>query len=41
MKSQADGYDDPTLLVSGENEKDLARARKVMGSEWVVKIKRR
>ncbi len=41
MKCQADGYDDPTLLVSSENEKDLARARKMMGSEWVVKLKRR
>jgi len=41
VKCQADGYDDPTLLVGGENEKDLARARKVMGSEWVVKLKRR
>lgn len=41
MKSQADGYDDPTLLVGSENEKDLARARKVMGSEWVLKVKRR
>jgi hypothetical protein len=41
MKSQADGYDDPTLLVGGENEKDLARARKMLGSEWVVKVKRR
>jgi hypothetical protein len=41
LKSQADGFDDPTLLVGSENEKDLARARKVMSSEWVVKVKRR
>jgi hypothetical protein len=41
LKSQADDYDDPTLLVGGEGEKELARARKVMGSEWVVKLKRR
>jgi len=41
MKSQADGYDDPTLLVGGENEKDIARARKAMGSEWVVMLKKR
>ena len=27
MKSQADGYDDRTMLVGSENEKDLARAR--------------
>lgn len=41
MKCQADGYEDPTLLVGGENDKDLARARKVMGLEWVVRVKRR
>jgi hypothetical protein len=41
MKCQAEDYDDPTMLVSGESEKELARARKVMGSEWVVKLKRR
>jgi hypothetical protein len=41
MKCQADDYDDPTLLVGGENEKELGRARRVMGSEWVVKIKKR
>jgi hypothetical protein len=41
MKSQAEDYDDPTLLVSGESEKELGRARRVMGSEWVVKLKRR
>jgi phenylpropionate dioxygenase-like ring-hydroxylating dioxygenase large terminal subunit len=27
--------------VGGENEKELGRARRVMGSEWVVKIKKR
>jgi hypothetical protein len=41
MKRQAEDGDDPTLLVSGEGEKELARARRVMGSEWVVKMKRR
>ncbi|KAH9958710.1 SNF2 family N-terminal domain-containing protein [Russula dissimulans] len=39
--SQAEEYDDPTLLVGGESEKDLARARKMMGPEWVVKLKKR
>ncbi|KAH9990105.1 SNF2 family N-terminal domain-containing protein [Russula vinacea] len=38
---QADEFDDPTLLVGGENEKELGRARRVMGSEWVVKVKKR
>ena len=41
MKCQADDYDDPTMLVSSASDKELARARKVMGSEWVVKLKRR
>ena len=40
-KCQADEYDDPTLLVRGEGDKELARARRVMGSEWVVRLKRR
>ncbi|KAH9017389.1 SNF2 family DNA-dependent ATPase [Lactarius pseudohatsudake] len=38
---RAEEGDDPTLLVSGESEKELARARRVMGSEWVVRIKKR
>jgi len=41
VKSQADQYDDPTLLVGGESEKELARARKVMAPEWVIKMKKR
>jgi hypothetical protein len=41
MKRQADEYDDPTLLVGGESEKELGRARRVMGSEWVARVKRR
>jgi hypothetical protein len=32
---------DPMLLVGGESEKELSRARRVMGSEWVLKLKRR
>ncbi|KAH9985885.1 SNF2 family N-terminal domain-containing protein [Russula compacta] len=39
--SQAEEYDDPTLLVGSESDKELARARRVMGSEWVVKLKGR
>jgi hypothetical protein len=41
IKCQADEFDDPTLLVGGESEKELGRARRVMGSEWVVKVKKR
>jgi hypothetical protein len=40
MKCKEGDCDDPTLLVSGESEKELARARKIMGSDWVLKLKR-
>ncbi|KAH9054910.1 SNF2 family DNA-dependent ATPase [Lactarius vividus] len=38
---RAEEGDDPTLLMSGESEMELARARRVMGSEWVVRMKKR
>ncbi|KAF8263933.1 SNF2 family N-terminal domain-containing protein [Lactarius quietus] len=38
---QSEEGDDPTLLVSGESERELARARRVMGPAWVVPIKKR
>jgi hypothetical protein len=38
---QAEEGDDPTLLVSGASERELARARRVMGPEWVVQLKKR
>jgi len=38
---QAEDYDDPTLLMSGESERELARAKRAMGLEWVGKLKRR
>jgi hypothetical protein len=41
MQCQAEDYDDPMLLMSGESEKELARAKRVMGLEWVGKLKRR
>ncbi len=41
VQCQAEDYDDPTLLMSGESEKELARAKRVMGLEWVGKLKRR
>ncbi|KAI9457065.1 SNF2 family N-terminal domain-containing protein [Russula earlei] len=31
----AEQYDDPTMLIGGESEKELARARRVMGVPWV------
>jgi hypothetical protein len=41
VKIQTDENDDPTLLVSGESEKELARAKRLMGPEWVAKMKQR
>lgn len=38
-QSQTEGYEDPTLLVGSESEKELGRARKVMGSHWVAEVK--
>ncbi|RDB23958.1 putative ATP-dependent helicase C23E6.02 [Hypsizygus marmoreus] len=39
--SQSEGYDDPTLLVGSESDKELGRARKIMGSAWVADVKRK
>jgi hypothetical protein len=36
--SLTDGYADPTLLVGSENDKELGRAKKIMGAEWVTKV---
>jgi hypothetical protein len=41
VKIQADEHDDPTLLVSGESEKELARAKRLMGPQWVAKLEQR
>ncbi|KAF9007048.1 SNF2 family DNA-dependent ATPase [Cyathus striatus] len=39
--SQTAGYEDPTLLVAGDNEKELGRAKKSMGLRWVTDVKKR
>ncbi|KAF9468325.1 SNF2 family DNA-dependent ATPase [Collybia nuda] len=39
--SQTGGYEDPTLLVGSESDKELGRAKKVMGGPWVADVKRR
>ncbi|KAG6810754.1 hypothetical protein H0H92_010463 [Tricholoma furcatifolium] len=39
--SQTGGYDDPTLLVGSDSEKELGRAKKIMGSSWVNGVKQR
>ena len=43
MKSQEDECDEPTLLVSGESEKELGCVKREMSSESesVVKLERR
>lgn len=38
---QAEGYVDPTLIMSDDKDKELGRAIKIMGNEWVTKIKKR
>ncbi|KAG5720309.1 putative SWI/SNF-related matrix-associated actin-dependent regulator of chromatin subfamily A member 3-like 2, partial [Termitomyces sp. T112] len=39
--SQTEEYEDPTLLVGSDSDKELARAKKVMGGAWVAEVKRR
>ncbi|KAI0041675.1 hypothetical protein FA95DRAFT_1501098 [Auriscalpium vulgare] len=39
--SQTDQYDDPTLLVGGDQEKEVGRAKRAMGVPWVQKVKAR
>ncbi|KAF8064022.1 SNF2 family DNA-dependent ATPase [Lyophyllum atratum] len=39
--SQTDGYEDPTLLVGSDGDRELGRARKIMGGTWVAEVKQR
>ncbi|KAI6030080.1 SNF2 family N-terminal domain-containing protein [Pisolithus marmoratus] len=39
--SQAEDFVDPTLIMSDDKDKELGRAIKIMGKEWVEKIKKR
>ncbi|GLB44215.1 putative SNF2 family N-terminal domain [Lyophyllum shimeji] len=39
--SQTEGYEDPTLLVGSNSDKELGRARKLLGGAWVTEVKRR
>ncbi|TFY67000.1 hypothetical protein EVJ58_g1907 [Rhodofomes roseus] len=38
---QAQGFEDPTMLVASDAEKEVARASKLMGPEWVTQVKKR
>ncbi|THH13318.1 hypothetical protein EW146_g6890 [Bondarzewia mesenterica] len=40
-KSQAEGYEDPSLLVGSESDKELGRAKRIMGAQWVDKVRKR
>ncbi|KAH9837668.1 SNF2 family N-terminal domain-containing protein [Rhodofomes roseus] len=37
---QAQGFEDPTMLVASDAEKEVARASKLMGPEWVTQVGR-
>ncbi|KAL0564202.1 hypothetical protein V5O48_017851 [Marasmius crinis-equi] len=39
--AQAEEYDDPTMLLAGEADKERARALKSKGREWVERVKER
>ncbi|KAI0061315.1 hypothetical protein BV25DRAFT_1826795 [Artomyces pyxidatus] len=39
--SQTDEYDDPTLLVGSDLDKELGRAKRTLGLAWVEKAKKR
>ncbi|KAF8809842.1 SNF2 family DNA-dependent ATPase [Phlegmacium glaucopus] len=39
--SLAEEFEDPTLLVGSDADKELSRARKVMGAAWVAEVKQR
>ncbi|KAG6840498.1 hypothetical protein C0991_006328 [Blastosporella zonata] len=39
IQSQTEGYDDPTLLVGSDSDKELARAKKAMGSAWIAEVR--
>ena len=38
LQSEADNFEDPTMLLAGDQEKELNRAIKTMGIQWVNKV---
>src|SRR5580698_3390040 len=38
IQSQAESYEDPTLLVGSDADKELGRALKTMGAPWVAEV---
>nr|GAT50264.1 SNF2 family DNA-dependent ATPase [Mycena chlorophos] len=39
--AEGQGYEDPTMVVGSDSEKERDRARKVMGKSWVESVKKR
>ncbi|OCH85007.1 hypothetical protein OBBRIDRAFT_345483 [Obba rivulosa] len=39
--SQADGFEDPSMMLGSDADKEVARAKKQMGAAWVTEVKRR
>ncbi|KAF7320877.1 SNF2 family DNA-dependent ATPase [Mycena chlorophos] len=39
--AEGQGYEDPTMVVGSDSEKERDRARKVMGKSWVEAVKKR
>ncbi|EMD32811.1 hypothetical protein CERSUDRAFT_143402 [Gelatoporia subvermispora B] len=39
--SQADGFEDPSLMLASDADKEVGRAAQAMGSSWVTEVKRR
>ena len=35
----ADDYDNPTLIIGSDAEKELNRAKKIMGAAWVAEVR--
>ncbi|KAA1467021.1 hypothetical protein DENSPDRAFT_831976 [Dentipellis sp. KUC8613] len=38
--SQAEGFEDPSVLVGSDSDKELARAKRLMGDKWVNQVKK-
>lgn len=38
-QSLADGFEDPSMLVGSESDKELSRAKKVMGAAWAIAVR--
>lgn len=39
IQSQTEGFEDPSLLLGSDADKELGRAKRVMGPVWVDKVR--